>query len=377
MPPQLWPPLSLIRSAFEAPPGNDPMGGRTAVIVPPGPAPSQPSAVSAAAAQTSHDMLAPLIELARRREAVAARAFSARWAPGRLVSVLHEGRLLGVLLDRCDGADHWHGWMAASEADWAGPHDVLLEPGDEPFEPVFGLIQTWNPVTLVPAPQLCARVLGELSATRLAALRAVADECAGQGTIDIAPAPGRIALRTVADTFTVLSGTPLAAEGDPRADYQALYRAAADQLNAASPMQRPPAAVRRAAALPVADGWGERLRGWWRGDGLWRPALAVLALVVVVQNVGLLGASGSSADAVRFRSAPVAPPSAGASASDLRLRWKPGTDVDTAAQLLRSAGATVVGGPDTAGNWQLHLVQPDEGRRVLQSSSWVDSLGPP
>ena len=75
---------------------------------------------------------------------MAQRAFTARWAPGRLVSVLHEGRLLGVLLDKCVHGELWQGWMAASEADWASAFDVLLEPGDEPFEPMFGLIQAWN-----------------------------------------------------------------------------------------------------------------------------------------------------------------------------------------------------------------------------------------
>ncbi|MBS0428088.1 MAG: hypothetical protein JSR41_12465 [Proteobacteria bacterium] len=372
MPTELWPPLNLIRSAFEPPaPAGAAAGAAAPVAV------HRVEGAAAPARQPLEDLLMPLTELARRREAVAARAFTARWAPGRLVSVLHEGRLLGVLLDRCTpGAEgeRWHGWMAASEADWAGACDVLLEPGDEPFEPLFGMVQAWNPVTLVPAPQLCARVLGEVSATRLAALRAVADECATKAATGIAPAPGRIALRTVADTFTVLSGTPLAPEGDPRAAYQALYAEAAARLNALSKAST--GAARPAAGMPRVDApgrtadWGARLRGWLLGDGLWRPALAVLALVVVVQNAGLLL---PQAEDVRFRGAlPAAAPQV-----DLTLRWKAGTDMAAAAQLLRSAGATVVGGPDAAGTWSLHLLQPVEGRRVLQSSPLVEAVGPP
>jgi hypothetical protein len=178
------------------------------------------------------DLLMPLTELARRREAVAHRAFPARWAPGRLVGVMHEGRLLGVLLDRCIEGERWQGWMAAGEADWAGAFDVLLEPGDEPFEPMFGVVQAWNVITLAPSPRLCARVLGELSATRLAAVRAVHDEWAAHAAPDIAPEPGRIALRGVGGAFSVLSGTPLGPQ-DPRADYQGLYRDAGLQLGRA------------------------------------------------------------------------------------------------------------------------------------------------
>jgi len=373
MPTELWPPLNVIRSAFESPaPAVAAAAAGTPVAVRCG------TDAVRAEGHPLNDLLLPLTELARRREAVAARAFGARWAPGRLVSVLHEGRLLGVLLDRrstdAEG-ERWHGWMAASEADWASAGDVLLEPGDEPFEPLFGMVQAWNPVMLAPAPSLCARVLGELSATRLAALRAVADECAAKAATGIAPAPGRIALRTVADTFTVLSGTPLAPEGDPRAEYQALYAEAAARLGAVSKAStgavRPaPGMLRVEAAGRPAD-WGTRLRGWLLGDGVWRPALAVLALVVVVQNAGLLL---PQAEDVRFRGAP---PAAAAPQVDLTLRWKAGTDMAAAAQLLRSAGATVVGGPDAAGTWSLRLLQPVEGRRVLQSSPLVEAVGPP
>ena len=99
---ELWPPLALIRSAFErdagAPATHEP-------VRPPGHA-------AADARRSAEDLLLPLAELARRREAVAQRAFPARWAPGRLVSVVHEGRLLGVLLDKCLHGELWQGWMA-------------------------------------------------------------------------------------------------------------------------------------------------------------------------------------------------------------------------------------------------------------------------
>ena len=356
----LWPPLALIRSAFEHDEG-EPDGEP---VRPPG----QPAAV---ARRSAEDLLLPLTELARRREAVVQRAFPARWAPGRLVSVVHEGRLLGVLLDKCLHGELWQGWMAASEADWAGAFDVLLEPGDEPFEPLFGLIQAWNVVTLQRSPQLCPRVQGEVSATRLAAIRAVADESAAQAQLTIAPEPGRIALRTVGGVFSVLSGTPLAAAQDPRADYQALYRDAAARLGTTL-QAAPPAAKVQAPRESTGDRWTS-VRRWLGADGWLRPAFAVLALVVVIQNIGLPGA-GSDEEEVRFRSVPGAPV---APAADLVVRWKPGTDMAASAQLLRSVSADVVGGPDAQGGWRIRLPLVNEGRAVLAASPLVEAVESP
>ncbi len=369
MPTELWPPLSVIRSAFEAPgaaPAHDdhPGAAHEAVVV------MQRTAGAAApgAPRAVLDLLLPLAELAERREAVARRAFGARWAPGRLVSVVHEGRLLGVLLDRCVDGHLWQGWMAAGEADWAGAHDVLLEPDDEPFEPAFGLVQAWNMVTLAPGPQLCARVLGEVSATRLAAIRAVHDEWVAGGALAIAPEPGRIALRTVAGVFTVLCGTPLG-PGDPRADYRQLYRTAAAQLGTS--LQPQPAAAPRARPLPRPEGgWWGSIRRWFGAEGWMRPALGVLALVVVVQNAGLLAGRDAEDDAVRFRTVPTAP---AAPAADLVVRWKDGVRVDEADRLLQAVSAEVVGGPGGNGVWRLRLPDPQKGLEVLAASPLVET----
>ncbi|QGW80580.1 hypothetical protein [Variovorax paradoxus] len=366
---ELWPPLSVIRSAFQAggaAPAAADAAGQESVVAMPG-----TSSASGAAAEPPRavlDLLLPLTELARRREAVAQRAFTARWAPGRLVSVVHEGRLLGVLLDRCIHDDLWQGWMAAGEADWASAHDVLLEPDDEPFEPAFGLIQAWNVLTLEPSPQLCARVLGEVSATRLAAIRAVHDEWSAQAPLAIAPEPGHIALRTVGDVFSVLCGTPLGAQ-DPRADYQALYRDAASQLSSAS------AAAGTARAIPQlkpADGWWGSISRWFTADGWMRPAFAVLALVLVVENVSLFG-QRTEEDDVRFRSAP---PATAAAPADLVVRWKPEARVEDTNRLLQSISAEVVGGPGADGRWRLRVADPVQGLAALAASPLVASAGP-
>jgi len=379
---ELWPPLSVIRNAFETgsaavPDAAVAAAAGVATVAMPGSTPHAASQAASAATPVLQDLLLPLTELARRREAVAQRGFTARWAPGRLLSVLHEGRLLGVLLDRCIHGDLWQGWMAAGEADWASAFDVLLEPDDEPFEPAFGLIQAWNVLTLEPSPQLCARVLGEVSATRLAAIRAVHDEWAAQKVLPIAPEPGHIALRTVGGVFSVLSGTPLGAR-DPRADYQALYRTIGQQLGSALT-----ASAKAAPAAPVPPrarpqerpegGWWGSIRRWFGADGWMRPAFAVLALCVVVQNVGLLGGRGSEEDEVRFRNVPIAP---AMTQANLVVRWKDGVRVDEADRLLRTMSAEVVGGPGTNGVWRLRVDDPVGGLSMLAASPLVESAGP-
>ncbi|MET3442214.1 hypothetical protein ABIC94_002998 [Variovorax paradoxus] len=382
---ELWPPLSVIRSAFQAggvvPAMPDASGHEagTATVAMPGTALRAAQGTAAAPPRAVLDLLLPLTELARRREAVAQRAFTARWAPGRLLSVVHEGRLLGVLLDRCIHGNLWQGWMAAGEADWAGAYDVLLEPDDEPFEPAFGLVQAWNVLTLEPSPQLCARVLGEVSATRLAAIRAVHDEWAAQAPLAIAPEPGHIALRTVGGVFSVLSGTPLGME-DPRADYQALYRDAALQLstalqpgsNRASAASAAPGTARAKPQPGPEGGWWGSIRRWFGADGWMRPAFAVLALVVVVQNAGLLGQRAED-DEVRFRAVPAAPV---ATQANLVVRWKDDVRIDEVDRLLRSMPAEVVGGPGASGFWRLRAADPVGGLAVLAASPLVESAGP-
>ena len=371
----LWPPLSVIRSAFEGTVPTAPgASGREAIVAMPGTA----ARTAAEPPRSVLDLVLPLSELARRREAVAQRAFNARWAPGRLISVVVEGRLLGVLLDRCIHGHLWQGWMAAGEADWAGAYDVLLEPDDEPFEPAFGLIQAWNVLTLEPSPQLCARVLGEVSATRLAAIRAVHDEWAAQVPLAIAPEPGRIALRTVGGVFSVLCGTPLGEE-DPRADYQAIYREAASQLSTAlqpashgsSASAAAPGISRAGPQSKPGGGWWGSIRRWFGAEGWLRPAFAALALVVVVQNVGLFG-QRTEDDEVRFRSAP---PAAGAQA-ELVVRWKPEARAGDTARLLQSMSAEVVGGPGADGSWRLRVADPAQGLAALAASPLVASAGP-
>jgi hypothetical protein len=174
-------------------------------------------------AVVSEDLLQPLVEWSRRREAARQATFSMDPSPGGLLGLVHAGVVLGVLLDRPLDGHRWRAWMAAPECDWAGPHDVLLEPQDEPFDPLCGLVQTWNEVALQFPVADGILNLGQLSAVRLEAVRAVHEEFLSQRQISVPPEPGRIALRTVGQAHSVLTGTPLL-DDDPRQAYQALYR---------------------------------------------------------------------------------------------------------------------------------------------------------
>jgi hypothetical protein len=180
-------------------------------------------ACGSAAEVDVENLLQPLNDWNRRREAARQALYPTDLAPGHLVAVAHAGTVFGVLLDRPLGDQRWRVWMAAPECDWAGPYDVLLEPQDEPFDPLCGCIQTWNELTLQFALADSLVLLGLLSPSRLEAVRAVYREFLSQQRIDIPPEPGSVALRTSGQAHSVLTGTPLC-EDDPRLAYQALYR---------------------------------------------------------------------------------------------------------------------------------------------------------
>lgn len=226
-PTELWPPLKLVAATLNGVRALEASGDESPLQADQnqGTSPSQRVDKRAQAAY----LLLPLTELAKRRTAVAARGFPIEWASGRLAQITVNGAVLGVLLDRIVQGKQWTGWLAANESNWASSFDVLLEPCDDPFEPMFGIIQAWNPVTLHWSQDLQARIVCEISAVRLAAVRAVALECAAGLIIPTPVEPGRIALRTAGGTFSVLTGTPLGPQ-DLRHDYQNAYRTVAARL---------------------------------------------------------------------------------------------------------------------------------------------------
>jgi hypothetical protein len=360
----LWPPLELVEAALD---GHHALAEAASVGVP---AQGEQS-VALYPVKVDKDvqaayLLLPLTELAQRRAAVLTKAFSSEWAPGRLVQMTVNGSVIGVLLDRLVQGHQWTGWFAACESNWASAFDVLLEPMDDPFEPMFGVIQAWNTVTVDNSENNQAVVVGELSATRLAAIRAVALECTSGLMLATPAEPGRIGLRTAGGTFSVLTGTPMGPH-DIRYNYQNAYRTATARLIAQQLTQRLSYVKKK---VPLQTELWSRAKEWFAADWLIRPAFAVVAMFFVAQNTGLLGRFTD--DAVLFRSSPVA-----GAAGDLRVQWKPGAKMDEVQKLLRATAAEVVDGPDAQGFYGLKSSDASATRAALSQSALVGQVVAP
>ncbi len=118
----------------------------------------------------------------------------------------------------------WTGWMVSPDCDYATEKDVLLEPDDGPFDPLAGMVQAWNRLTLrIPSR---SRVLAKLSDYRLSIVR----EVEAEGPTGIPPRPGHIALRVTSTRRTVLTGSPLRPQNDLRIDYRQLYATLAQAI---------------------------------------------------------------------------------------------------------------------------------------------------
>ncbi|MCP4699761.1 MAG: hypothetical protein GY862_23360, partial [Gammaproteobacteria bacterium] len=219
-----------------------------------------------------------LNELIERRAAIRTADFSPVPASGQILAVarirgVDSGRSPAVLLDKMTPAkDVWSGWLVAAETDYAGAWDMLLEPEDGPFDPSAGMVQAWNPVSVyLPSP---APVLAELKPVRLQAVRAMAEEYAAGNASANRPEPGRVAPRYTLHGFSVLTGTPLGGEDDPRHSFQSLYRSAADNLQQAPPVSLWAGLTRRISAFK---------KGWFFPAPL-RPlgAAAVILMLIIL-----------------------------------------------------------------------------------------------
>lgn len=197
-----------------------------------------------------------LRDLMRRRVASLGLAAQPLPQPGQIVRIeqIHAPREkldavllapLHVLLDEAsESPNFWYGWLVSSETEYAGWWDFVLQEEDAPFDPEAAMVQLWNPVTLyIP---MAATVVGRLSPARLQAVRSLAaDFVTGQGDGEVRPWPGRVAARTTLDGLSVVTGSPLRASGDPRAEYQALYHEAAEAIREPARIQQ-----RALASLP-------------------------------------------------------------------------------------------------------------------------------
>jgi hypothetical protein len=175
-----------------------------------------------------------LREQIRRRRKVLSAQFSPVPTAGQILRIdeirdWDLPRPLAVLLSEpTETPSVWYGWIVASETDYATNWDMLLEPEDEPFDPIAGMIQIWNPVYIyIPST---SRVLAELKPSRMKAVQALATEFITNQASKESPNPGYIAPRLTLKSYSVLTGSPLGNENDPRHRYQTLYHTVAEAI---------------------------------------------------------------------------------------------------------------------------------------------------
>jgi hypothetical protein len=178
----------------------------------------------------------------RRRIAVNSLTFESLPAPGQIILVERivtprPGQLdavltspLHVLLDApAEAPAVWHGWLVSGETDYAGWWDFVLQEQDAPFDPEAAMVQLWNPVPLY--LPMAARVVGQLSAARLQAVRSLAvDFVTSVPPVEVPIWPGRVASRTTASGLNVTTGSPLGDTQDLRHRYQQIYFEAAEAI---------------------------------------------------------------------------------------------------------------------------------------------------
>lgn len=249
----LHPPLAEVENALFAP-----LAAETGPEPDAAPGVQAPSPADDAAPAGLPPRLAALIR--RRVSAETTLAGLALPSVGQIVQVFRardgDGRPLAlarpfaVLLN--EPAEHglWYGWCCAPDLDCATAFDLLLEPDDEPFDPLAGMVQLWNPVYVQPGD--CDRVLAVLSPERLAAVRSLAMDFVTGAVPGTSPMPGWMDTRTLASGHVVLTGTPLGGADDPRHEYQHLYHHAAEVALRASARARLAAHLPQAAA---AEDW--------------------------------------------------------------------------------------------------------------------------
>jgi hypothetical protein len=354
---KLWPPLSDIEHLLGAPEAAAAEHQGEAVLCEPAddaPPPPMP------------DFLRDAV---RRRVAAARASTLALPAPGL---VLRLGALpggsrtwpfasqLALLIDKQDTDGRWSGWLAAGEADYAGEDDVLLEPGDEPFEPSAGVIQLWNPLTLRIADPM--PVLARLSPQRLEAIRQHARRPRLPGRSG-EPAPGRMR-RAETPAGDLLVGSPIGSGSgnDPRLAYGHLYRNAATILAAhwQSAVEALPRSVSAEAKAPAGGLFARLLRSriGLVAASVLTTAGTMLPFVLVEQAAVVRSAGGPQ------RQLP-----------EIEVSFKPGASEADVRALVLSVRGELAGSPGQLGIYRIALPEGNvsEALALAKNSLVVDA----
>lgn len=359
----LWPPLEWIDE-------TPPRAGMPESAVAPADAGAAPGV----------SVLPPAIaELIDRR--VAARQALATLAPavGAIVATHYPepgNRRLQILLCR-ELRNEWMGYLVGAEPDYASHWDVLLTPDDAPFDPEAAMVQTWNPVRLPLGNE--TSVVARLSAERLAAVEAVADEFRRQIIAPLPPQPGRVYPRQTEAGHAVLTGTPLGGVDDPRRLYQSLYIGYARAAEAASLRFAPPQPQPAPEPAPEAT-LGDLISPSHsrRAPTLRRSGWAVLVLAVagaLLVGGWLAGLLREPAPRQEFElTRGVLPRPASA---DFRIVVNPQAEFGAVVALLQKQGCRIVAGPSPSGELWLALeptADREETRQQLSASPLIDDV---
>lgn len=272
------------------------------------------------------------------------------------------GRSFGVLLGASQGGRRWLGWLVAQEGEYASERDLVLQEDDGVADPVAVMVQAWNPVEV--ALRGDEAIIGKLPAATLGAVARLGDPGFMPDDV-VAPRPGRIGAWDLDRDTTVVTGTPLGEQDDPRHGYQALYRALAREVSAA-------AQARQVPARPARAGWLH-----WLQATFVRPAWTFGALaVVVLQGAWMLGLHGPQPDEIQaYRSGQA--PLAQACAPRLRVMFRPDSVYADVIVVLRRADATLVDGPSETGELWIAPARdqaPQELAAMLRQSRLVEQV---
>lgn len=255
------------------------------------------------------------------------------------------GRSCAVLLGASLGGRRWSGWIVAQEAAYASERDLVLQDSDGQFAPEAAIVQAWNPVEV--ALQGDEAILGQFGPAGLGAVLLLATHAPGDDFV--APRPGRLGAWNLAPGMTVVTGTPLGAEQDPRHAYQELYQRLGQELRAAATAP---------AAVPVAPP-RRSLREWLRAS-IGRPVLAYAALALIVgQGVWMLQSQERTAGGDALYRGSRQAGHADPCAVLVRIVFRSDAPYADLVDALRAADATLVSGPSSLGEiW----IRPPVGR---------------
>mgnify|MGYP001765106843 CR=1 FL=1 len=272
-------------------------------------------------------------------------------------------RNLGVLLSACLGGNLWSGWIVCPETDYATDRDLIIEESDGPCAPEVAMIQTWNQVTL----PICGSepILGHISSARLGAVLTLAEHASPPDQF-VPPRPGKLGVWDLDPGQTVMTGTPLGDEVDPRRAYQELYRRLATEFSKVREVQ------------PVIDQPGGSVREWLHRTFV-RPAWTFGAMAAALVLAQIVLFSGNETDAIReagvYRSGPPSSVDDCSSGPRLRVLFRPDAPLSEVLMLLRGLELIVVAGPAENGQFWVKVPEgrsAEEALRLLSASSLVD-----